>query len=178
MKVVRETSVWRQRHGETPAMVRGIVWLVMDYEKCVQEISGWGTIYDARAEFWKVRCEVWRFSLNGKRTLRRMKRQWIRERIDFRPSVLRLKCTKFSFCWLFVTFQCLPSIKLEIVGTNASLFFRHRCVLTVQGASGGLWNFPLEFSASEPEPDEVIYIEAAGLNKLSTASFSLFSYAE
>ena len=51
-------------------------------------------------------------------------------------------------------------------------------MLIVEGASGGRWSFPLEFSASEPEPDDVICIEAAGLNKLSTTSFYLSSYLE
>jgi len=55
---------------------------------------------------------------------------------------------------------------------------RRRCILIVEGASGGRWSFPLEFSASEPEPDDVIYIEAAGLNKLSTTSFYLSSNLE
>jgi len=55
---------------------------------------------------------------------------------------------------------------------------RHRCTLIVEGAIGGRWSFPLEFSASEPEPDDVINIEAAGLNKLSTTSFYLSSYLE
>jgi len=51
-------------------------------------------------------------------------------------------------------------------------------MLMVEGANGGRWSFPLEFSASEPEPDDVIYIEAVGLNKLSTTSFYLSSYLE
>ena len=67
-----------------------------------------------------------------------------------------------------VSVECYPEV----------CYYRHRCLLSVQGATGGLWSFPLEFIAAEPEPDDIIYIEAAGLNKLSTVSFHLSSYCE
>jgi hypothetical protein len=55
---------------------------------------------------------------------------------------------------------------------------KHRLLLSVQGASGGRWSFPLEFRATEAEPDDVIYIEAVGLNKLSTVAFRLCSHLD
>jgi len=49
----------------------------------------------------------------------------------------------------------------------------------VEGAAGGRWTFPLQFTADEPEPDEIIYIQAdQGLHKLSTTSFYLSNYLE
>merc|ERR1712178_20544 len=51
----------------------------------------------------------------------------------------------------------------------------HSVQLLVKGATGGLWRFPLQFSASEPEPDDSIVIEAAGLNKESVVCFRLSS---
>jgi hypothetical protein len=55
---------------------------------------------------------------------------------------------------------------------------KHRVLLSVQGASGGRWSFPLEFRATEPEPDDIIRIEAIGLNKISTVAFRLSSHLD
>ncbi|XP_078495986.1 cilia- and flagella-associated protein 47 isoform X1 [Ciona intestinalis] len=49
--------------------------------------------------------------------------------------------------------------------------------LTVTAATGGVWSFPLAIRASEPPPDDVITVEAAGLGKGSTVSFVLFSHS-
>jgi len=72
------------------------------------------------------------------------------------------------------------AVKHQLTDRTAFLVceYRHRCQLIVQGAKGGRWSFPLEFTAAEPEPDEVINIQAVGLNKLSTVSFHLNSYNE
>jgi len=57
--------------------------------------------------------------------------------------------------------------------------YSHECTLSVEGAAGGRWTFPLQFTADEPEADEIIYIQAdQGLHKLSTTSFYLSSYLE
>jgi len=50
--------------------------------------------------------------------------------------------------------------------------------LVVEGVHGGKWKFPLRFVSSEPEPDDIIHIEAAGLNKESMVSFRLSSQEE
>ncbi|XP_076799523.1 cilia- and flagella-associated protein 47-like isoform X2 [Clavelina lepadiformis] len=50
--------------------------------------------------------------------------------------------------------------------------------LTVASATGGVWSFPLSIRASEPPPDDVIYVEAAGLGKGSTVSFLLYSHSK
>ena len=43
---------------------------------------------------------------------------------------------------------------------------------------GGVWKFPVHLSASTPDPDDVITIEAAGLNKESQIRFRLTSLQE
>ena len=48
-------------------------------------------------------------------------------------------------------------------------------MLQVKGATGGLWKFPLHFIATEPDADDVITIEAAGLSKESSVGFRLHS---
>lgn len=45
----------------------------------------------------------------------------------------------------------------------------------MQGVNGGKWKFPLCFISTEPEPDDVIPIEALGLNKESKVAFRLTS---
>ncbi|XP_076467202.1 cilia and flagella-associated protein 47-like [Babylonia areolata] len=50
--------------------------------------------------------------------------------------------------------------------------------LTVTGALGGLWKFPVRFMASDPPVDDVINVEASGLGKLSTVGFRLHSQAQ
>ncbi|NXA41250.1 CFA47 protein, partial [Eudromia elegans] len=52
---------------------------------------------------------------------------------------------------------------------------RNAATLVVQCATGGIWKFPLLFIATEPEVDDVINIEAAGLNKESVVGFRLTS---
>lgn len=53
----------------------------------------------------------------------------------------------------------------------------HDAELLVKGATGGIWKFPLRFVATEPEPDDVITINAVGLNKESSLAFRLTSQA-
>ena len=52
---------------------------------------------------------------------------------------------------------------------------RHEVELIVKASTGGIWRFPVKFIATEPEPDDTIIIEAAGLNKQSTVGFRLSS---
>ncbi|XP_044297815.1 cilia- and flagella-associated protein 47 isoform X4 [Varanus komodoensis] len=52
---------------------------------------------------------------------------------------------------------------------------RNTAMLVVQCCTGGIWKFPIQFIATEPEVDDVINIEAAGLNKESIISFRLTS---
>ncbi|NWS75293.1 CFA47 protein, partial [Crotophaga sulcirostris] len=52
---------------------------------------------------------------------------------------------------------------------------RNEAALVVQCTAGGIWKFPILFIATEPEVDDVINIEAAGLNKESTVGFKLTS---
>ncbi|KGL74027.1 Putative uncharacterized protein CXorf30, partial [Tinamus guttatus] len=52
---------------------------------------------------------------------------------------------------------------------------RNAATLVVQCATGGIWKFPLLFIAMEPEVDDVINIEAAGLNKEAVVGFRLTS---
>ncbi|NXA49598.1 CFA47 protein, partial [Nothocercus julius] len=52
---------------------------------------------------------------------------------------------------------------------------RNAATLVVQCATGGIWKFPLLFIAVEPEVDDVINIEAAGLNKEAVVGFRLTS---
>ncbi|NWI18781.1 CFA47 protein, partial [Crypturellus soui] len=52
---------------------------------------------------------------------------------------------------------------------------RNAATLVVQCAKGGIWKFPLVFIAMEPEVDDVINIEAAGLNKEAVVGFRLTS---
>lgn len=46
------------------------------------------------------------------------------------------------------------------------------------GDGGGVWKFPIHLSAAVPSPDDVIVIEAAGLNKESQIQFRLTSLKE
>ncbi|XP_077637788.1 cilia- and flagella-associated protein 47 [Lonchura striata] len=52
---------------------------------------------------------------------------------------------------------------------------RNEATVVIQCTSGGLWKFPLVFIATEPEVDDVINIEAVGLNKESIVGFKLTS---
>ncbi|XP_078416576.1 cilia- and flagella-associated protein 47-like [Cetorhinus maximus] len=55
------------------------------------------------------------------------------------------------------------------------LLLHHSAMLKVQSATGGIWNFPLLLIATEPQVDDVINIEALGLNKESMVCFRLTS---
>lgn len=55
------------------------------------------------------------------------------------------------------------------------IFFRNLATLVVQHSTGGIWKFPILFVATDPEVDDVIDIEAIGLNKESVVSFKLTS---
>uniref|UniRef100_A0ABM5FY67 Cilia- and flagella-associated protein 47 n=1 Tax=Pogona vitticeps TaxID=103695 RepID=A0ABM5FY67_9SAUR len=52
---------------------------------------------------------------------------------------------------------------------------RNPATLVVQRSAGGIWKFPILFIATDPEVDDVINIEAVGLNKESVISFRLTS---
>ncbi|NXR56182.1 CFA47 protein, partial [Hippolais icterina] len=52
---------------------------------------------------------------------------------------------------------------------------RNEATIVIQCTAGGLWKFPLMFIATEPEVDDVINIEAVGLNKESIVGFKLTS---
>ncbi|NXC08204.1 CFA47 protein, partial [Orthonyx spaldingii] len=52
---------------------------------------------------------------------------------------------------------------------------RNEATLVIQCTSGGLWKFQLLFIATEPEVDDVINIEAVGLNKEAIVGFKLTS---
>ncbi|NWV30502.1 CFA47 protein, partial [Origma solitaria] len=52
---------------------------------------------------------------------------------------------------------------------------RNEAFLAVQCTRGGLWRFPLVLIATEPEVDDVINIEAVGLNKESIVGLKLTS---
>ncbi|XP_008938388.1 PREDICTED: putative uncharacterized protein CXorf30 homolog, partial [Merops nubicus] len=52
---------------------------------------------------------------------------------------------------------------------------RSHVSLVVQCPAAGVWKFPMLFTATEPEVDDVISIEAVGLNKESLVGFKLTS---
>ncbi|KFZ62215.1 Putative uncharacterized protein CXorf30, partial [Antrostomus carolinensis] len=52
---------------------------------------------------------------------------------------------------------------------------RSEATLIVQHTTGGVWKFPMLFIATAPEVDDVINIEAVGLNKESIVGFNLTS---
>ncbi|NXE13260.1 CFA47 protein, partial [Lophotis ruficrista] len=52
---------------------------------------------------------------------------------------------------------------------------RNEATLVVRCTTGGIWKFPVLFIATEPEVDDVINIEAVGLNKESIVGFKLTS---
>ncbi|KAG6937387.1 cilia and flagella associated protein 47, partial [Chelydra serpentina] len=52
---------------------------------------------------------------------------------------------------------------------------RNSATLVVRCTTGGAWKFPILLLATEPEVDDVINIEAAGLNKESVIGFRLTS---
>ncbi|XP_059580365.1 cilia- and flagella-associated protein 47 [Alligator mississippiensis] len=52
---------------------------------------------------------------------------------------------------------------------------RNSATLMVQCTTGGIWKFPILLIATEPDVDDVINIEAAGLNKESLVGFRLTS---
>jgi len=55
---------------------------------------------------------------------------------------------------------------------------RHDVELVVEGATGGKWRFPLRFTSTEAEPDDVIRIHAVALNKDATVGIHLTSQSE
>ncbi|XP_063809558.1 cilia- and flagella-associated protein 47 isoform X2 [Pseudophryne corroboree] len=60
-----------------------------------------------------------------------------------------------------------------IFAPNKSM--RHFATLVVQCVTGGIWKFPIQFVATEPNVDDIIQIEAVGLNKESVVGFRLTS---
>ncbi|XP_061483380.1 cilia- and flagella-associated protein 47-like [Rhineura floridana] len=75
----------------------------------------------------------------------------------------------------------LRDLKTGILTLIFSIIFapskpiRNPATLVVQCVTGGIWKFPILFVATEPEVDDVINIEAAGLNKESVVKFKLTS---
>ncbi|XP_045065582.1 cilia- and flagella-associated protein 47-like isoform X3 [Coregonus clupeaformis] len=68
-----------------------------------------------------------------------------------------------------------------IVSLTVNLIFtpykplRCSAVLAVQCVTGGLWKFPISLISTEPQVDDVITINAAGLHKTSAVGFRLTS---
>ncbi|XP_018422622.1 PREDICTED: cilia- and flagella-associated protein 47-like [Nanorana parkeri] len=60
-----------------------------------------------------------------------------------------------------------------IFAPNKSM--RHSATLVVKCVTGGIWKFPIQFVATESNVDDIIEIEAAGLNKESVVGFRLSS---
>ncbi|XP_041438289.1 cilia- and flagella-associated protein 47 isoform X2 [Xenopus laevis] len=88
--------------------------------------------------------------------------------------------------------QLEPSVAIELVRKErdatsgiVTLFFniifapnksmRHTVTLMVQCATGGVWKFPIHLVATKPTVDDVIQIDAVGLNKESIVGFRLSS---
>ncbi|NWR94555.1 CFA47 protein, partial [Furnarius figulus] len=96
----------------------------------------------------------------------------------------RGRCT-----WLFVSHFCqLQSVPAEALqeynDTETALSIdyeklksckRFKLTVVIQWVAGGVWKFPLLFIATEPGVDDVIDIEAVGLNKESVVGFTLTS---
>ncbi|NWU86154.1 CFA47 protein, partial [Onychorhynchus coronatus] len=60
-----------------------------------------------------------------------------------------------------------------VFGPNKPM--RNEATLMIEWTAGGAWKFPMQFIATEPEIDDVINIEAVGLNKDSIVVFKLTS---
>ncbi|KAM8977297.1 LOW QUALITY PROTEIN: cilia- and flagella-associated protein 47 [Pelodytes ibericus] len=92
----------------------------------------------------------------------------------------------------YVKSQVEPSVIIELVKKErdvpsgiVTLMFniifaptramRHSATLVVKCATGGIWKFPIQLVATEPDVDDVIKIEAIGLNKESYVGFRLTS---
>ena len=52
------------------------------------------------------------------------------------------------------------------------------CELQVSSSHGGVWFFPVHFSANESAPDDIITIRAEGLHKEAKVGFRLTSMSE
>lgn len=48
----------------------------------------------------------------------------------------------------------------------------------MSGSGGGVWKFPLAFAASTAAPDDIVVLEALGLNKEAQVGFRLNSTHE
>lgn len=55
------------------------------------------------------------------------------------------------------------------------MFLSYQVELHIKAATGGLWRFPLRFTATDPPVDDNIVIKATGLSKLSSVGFRLTS---
>ena len=60
---------------------------------------------------------------------------------------------------------------------KVAIVYLYRCTveLEVRGIAGGVWTFPITVDALESKPDDIIVIEAQGLNKETTVGFRLTS---
>ena len=76
----------------------------------------------------------------------------------------------------------LVSLNNVIFYLGLSFYMNYHCSHTVQliltSSKGGVWRFPLKFYASEADPDDVIELEAVGLNKDVSVGFRLTSQSE
>ena len=64
---------------------------------------------------------------------------------------------------------------LFLAKMSSVIFSSHSVVLEVKASQGGVWKFPIRFQATEPPVDDLINIEATGLNKESSIGFRLTS---
>ncbi|KAL1021786.1 hypothetical protein UPYG_G00017930 [Umbra pygmaea] len=89
--------------------------------------------------------------------------------------------TQLDGCVALSLLDCHRDPDSGIVSIGVNLIFAPckplRCValLAVQCVTGGLWTFPISLVCTEPQLDDVISIEAAGLHKTSSVGFRLTS---
>lgn len=75
----------------------------------------------------------------------------------------------------------VPSKIIRFILTSliivAAIVYLCRCTveLEVRGIAGGVWTFPITVDVLESKPDDIIVIEAQGLNKETTVGFRLTS---
>ncbi|XP_055766962.1 cilia- and flagella-associated protein 47-like [Salvelinus fontinalis] len=84
-------------------------------------------------------------------------------------------------CVTLSLLNCHRDLHSGIVSLTVNLIFtpykplRCSAVLAVQCLTGGLWKFPISLISTEPQVDDVITINAAGLHKTSAVGFRLTS---
>ena len=60
----------------------------------------------------------------------------------------------------------------------STLCYSHVVQLVLTSSRGGVWRYPLKFTATEADPDDVIELEAVGLHKNVSIGFRLTSQSE